>query len=388
MSSRSTSSSTAAARAPRCSKEPETFGDAADRRAIVAASGLSPDDLDPLDRAALRSTGVWTELIVVVRRADARSSGSRLPVAARCPGAATAGATCPASPAPLYAGVDPARLARPQFLPRNDRRLSREDPATGSAAGPCALPRGNRRPRANDRAGRRDGRPSIMDTAVEATTSASPATSTSFRPAPSTFPNAAVNANAPHAGRRSRASCRRLTGDARGDAVAAERRFPDPPKTLAVSSTHISAPNSGGFTTVPVSATRLNRYVTASTQTRVLRYLETDGGNRGTRVHERYEGVAGGARRQLRGRARARSSACSDPTARARPPRPRSSRATAHAAPASVARARPRPGAGERALRERVGIVLQEAGVQAELTVASCRDVRALLPAAPRRSTS
>ena len=66
----------------------------------------------------------------------------------------------------------------------------------------------------------------------------------------------------------------------------------------------------------------------------------------------------------------ARSSACSDPTARARRRSSRSSRATATRSGGDVRVLGIDPATGSRELRERVGIVLQQCGVQNDLSVA------------------
>ena len=86
----------------------------------------------------------------------------------------------------------------------------------------------------------------------------------------------------------------------------------------------------------------------------------------------------------LRG-ASARSSACLAQTAPARPRRRRSSRAIALAAPAHVDVLGLDPADGSRALRERVGIVLQSCGVQEDLTVGELLEMTGAPPRpAPR----
>ncbi len=82
----------------------------------------------------------------------------------------------------------------------------------------------------------------------------------------------------------------------------------------------------------------------------------------------------------------ARCSRCSAPTAPARPRRSRSSRATASATAGEVSVLGHDPATRERALQERIGIVLQSTGVDPYLTVRETVELYArLLPGAARR---
>ena len=68
--------------------------------------------------------------------------------------------------------------------------------------------------------------------------------------------------------------------------------------------------------------------------------------------------------------------------------RSRSSRGTARAATATCACSGIDPATGERALREQVGIVLQQCGVQSDLTVAELIEMYGRYYSRPRRWTS
>ncbi len=147
-------------------QEPATFGDEADRHAIVAASGLSPDDLDPAIAPRYVSTGVW-HLIVVLREPTALDRVRPADAGALSEALQPGGGICLYLAAPHGSGGDPARWhARSFFL---GTAGVREDPATGSAAGPlCAYLAGETGVRAlTIEQGVAMGRPSILDTSIE-----------------------------------------------------------------------------------------------------------------------------------------------------------------------------------------------------------------------------
>ncbi len=147
-------------------QEPATFGDEADRQAIVTASGLSPDDLDPAITPRYVTTGAW-HLIVVLRDPTALDRVQPGQPDALSAALQPGGGICLYLAAPHDAGADPARWhARSFFL---GTAGVREDPATGSAAGPlCAYIAREIGVRAlTVEQGVAMGRPSVLDAALE-----------------------------------------------------------------------------------------------------------------------------------------------------------------------------------------------------------------------------
>jgi trans-2,3-dihydro-3-hydroxyanthranilate isomerase len=146
-------------------QEPAAFGDEADPAAIAAASGLTVADLDPAIAARYVSTGV-THLIVVLADAAALARVTPGSPAALNAAVKPGGATCLFLAAPQH-GNRPGRWqARSFFLGTGGVR---EDPATGSAAGPlCAyIARESGVRELTIEQGAEMGRPSILDTQVD-----------------------------------------------------------------------------------------------------------------------------------------------------------------------------------------------------------------------------
>jgi len=143
-------------------QEPATFADEADRDAIAAACGLDARDIasDPPPRSI--STGV-THLIAILNEATALPRVRRGDAAALQAALEPGGDTCLYLAAPLSGD---RWQARSLFLGTDGVR---EDPATGSAAGPlCAyLARERGAAEITIEQGAEMGRPSVLDARVE-----------------------------------------------------------------------------------------------------------------------------------------------------------------------------------------------------------------------------
>ncbi len=110
-------------------QEPATFGEPGDPAAIAEACGLAPADIDA---AQVVSTGT-AHLICVLHDRAALARVAAGPATALSAAVDPGDATCLFLAAPT---ADPGRWQARSFFLGTDG--VREDPATGSAAGPCA----------------------------------------------------------------------------------------------------------------------------------------------------------------------------------------------------------------------------------------------------------